>query len=173
MSVRSLLKIVMISGTFMGLVACSTTGDETSMLASSDEPLRSIATVSPAMNYEGESLTAEEQALLQKQVVYFDFDRFDINEVSRKVIFAHAKQLLDNPTLKLRIDGHTDERGSREYNIGLGERRANAVARLLALKGVPSDRVVSVSYGKEKPVAFGHTESAWGMNRRAELYYEG
>jgi peptidoglycan-associated lipoprotein len=73
----------------------------------------------------------------------------------------------------MRIDGHTDERGSREYNIGLGERRANAVRNVMVLKGVSEDRIVTVSYGKEKPIALGHAEESWQQNRRAEFAYEG
>ena len=81
--------------------------------------------------------------------------------------------MLQSDSLRMRIDGHTDERGSREYNIGLGERRANAVRNVMVLKGVSEDRLVTVSYGKEKPVALGHAEESWQQNRRDELAYEG
>lgn len=121
----------------------------------------------------GEEITPEkEQELLAENVIYFGYDKDDITHRYQLVLLAHAKKMLENPNLKLRIDGHTDERGSAEYNVGLGERRAKAVVRFIELKGIRNDRLVSVSYGKEKPSMTGHNEEAWRLNRRAELTYE-
>ena len=121
----------------------------------------------------GEDISPEkEKELLAENVIYFGYDKDDIVHRYELVLLAHAKKMLENPNLKLRIDGHTDERGSAEYNVGLGERRAKAVVRFVELKGIRSDRLVSVSYGKEKPAMNGHDEEAWRLNRRAELTYE-
>ena len=121
----------------------------------------------------GEEITPEkEQALLAENTIYFDYDKDEIQDRYKLVLLAHAKKMLEEPHLKLRVDGHTDERGSAEYNIGLGERRAKSVIRFLEFKGVRSNKLVSVSYGKEKPVSVGHNEEAWCLNRRAELAYE-
>ncbi len=124
-------------------------------------------------HFYGEDITPEqEKSLLETKVIYFEFDSFEVSDQQRLVILAHAKKMLGASHLRLRIDGHTDERGSAEYNIGLGERRAKAVVQLMATKGVSVDRMVTSSFGKEKPKDFGHDESAWQLNRRAELYYE-
>lgn len=121
----------------------------------------------------GEDISTEkEQELLAESVVYFGYDKDELTDRYQLVLLAHAKNLMENPGLKLRIDGHTDERGSAEYNVGLGERRAKTVDRFIAFKGIPKDRLVAVSYGKEQPAVHGHNEEAWRMNRRVELAYE-
>lgn len=103
------------------------------------------------------------------QVVYFDFDSSKLNGREEEVIGEYAAFLLSNPNTKLRIEGHTDERGSREYNVALGERRANSVAKILASHGVPSNRYEIISYGAEKPAVRGQSEEAWSKNRRARV----
>ncbi len=121
----------------------------------------------------GEEISPEkEKELLAENVIYFAYDKDEILERYKLVLLAHAKKMLESPHLKLRVDGHADERGSAEYNIGLGERRAKAVVRFIELKGVRSDKLVTVSYGKEKPKSTGHNEESWRLNRRAELNYE-
>jgi peptidoglycan-associated lipoprotein len=107
--------------------------------------------------------------LLSKRIVYFDFDRADIRADSQAVVAAHAGYLAKNPSQKVRLEGHADERGSREYNIGLGERRGQAVRRALLLQGAAESQVSTVSYGEERPFAEGATEEAWAQNRRAHL----
>ncbi len=84
---------------------------------------------------------------------------------------AHAKYLASNPTARIRLEGNTDERGSREYNIGLGERRAQAVRRALLLQGASDGQLSTVSYGEERPAAAGHDEASWSKNRRVEIVY--
>ena len=109
---------------------------------------------------------------LSKRTIYFEFDSSKIAEEYLDLITAHGQYLAANPQLKMRVEGHADERGSREYNVALGERRAKAVERLLRFQGVSETQLEVVSFGEELPVAFGHDEAAWRLNRRVELVYE-
>lgn len=117
--------------------------------------------------------TSSSQAddMLSKNIVYFDFDKNDVKDDFKGIIQAHANYLSNNPSAKMTVEGNADERGTREYNIGLGERRANAVRQLLVLQGASSSQVDVISYGEERPAVIGHDESAWSKNRRAELIY--
>ncbi len=116
--------------------------------------------------------TAGPQAgLLATRVVYFDFDSAVIQGAGVDVVAAHAKYLAANPQARVRLEGHTDERGSREYNIGLGDRRAQSVRRALLLQGVTEGQLTTVSYGEERPADPGHDEAAWAKNRRVEIVY--
>ncbi|HET9862930.1 MAG TPA: peptidoglycan-associated lipoprotein Pal [Steroidobacteraceae bacterium] len=119
-------------------------------------------------NMESEGPSGE---LLSKRIVYFDFDRAEIRADSQPVVAAHAAYLAKNPSQKVRLEGHADERGSREYNIGLGERRAQAVRRALLLQGVGEVQLSTVSYGEERPAAAGSDEQAYALNRRVEIVY--
>ena len=101
--------------------------------------------------------------------MYFDYDKFDIKPEYRPVIEQNAKYLLENASLQARIEGNADERGSREYNLALGQRRAEAVMRAMGLLGVPEKRMEAVSYGEEKPRRTGHDEGSWAENRRSDL----
>jgi len=123
-------------------------------------------------DFSGERLD-DPASILAKRVIYFDFDRSDIKDEFRNVIKAHASYLANHPNASVVLEGHADERGSREYNIGLGERRANAVRRFLSLQGASSSQLEAISYGEERPVAFGHDESSWQLNRRVEIVYQG
>jgi peptidoglycan-associated lipoprotein len=109
--------------------------------------------------------------LLAKRVIYFDFDSSEIKGEGTDIVAAHAKFLAANPTTRIRLEGHTDERGSREYNIGLGERRAQSVRRALLLQGASDAQISTVSYGEERPAVPGHDEAAWTKNRRVEIVY--
>jgi len=111
-------------------------------------------------------------SLLAKRVIYFDFDKSDIKGDYRAVIQAHAEYLATNSNVSITLEGHADERGTREYNIALGERRANAVQRMLTLQGASASQIRVVSYGEERPAALGHDEEAWALNRRVEFIYE-
>jgi peptidoglycan-associated lipoprotein len=116
--------------------------------------------------------TAGPQAgLLAKRTIYFDFDNSEIKGEGTDIVAAHAKYLAANPNARVRLEGNTDERGSREYNIGLGERRAQAVRRALLLQGASDAQLSTVSYGEERPAAAGHDETAWAKNRRVEIVY--
>ena len=109
--------------------------------------------------------------LLSQTILYFDFDQSGVKDQYRDVLAAHAKYLAANPGLSLRLEGHADERGSREYNIGLGERRAQAVKRALLLNGVSAATLKTISFGEEKPRVQGSSETSWAENRRVELVY--
>jgi peptidoglycan-associated lipoprotein len=111
--------------------------------------------------------------ILSRRTVYFDFDRFEVRDEYRPLVEAHAKFLRANPSAKMLIQGNTDERGSREYNIGLGQRRADGVKKMLSLLGVKEDQVESTSLGEEKPKSEGHGEEAWAQNRRSDMLYNG
>ena len=121
--------------------------------------------------FEGDPLD-DPNAFVSKRVVYFDFDRSDVKDNFRAIVAAHGKYLASRPDTKVTIEGHADERGTREYNIALGERRIAAVTRILTLQGASSAQVNSISYGEERPAALGHDESAWSLNRRAEFIYK-
>jgi len=117
-------------------------------------------------------LTAQQQALAaiqQKNVVYFEYDSAEIRQEYVPVVAAHAQYLVKYPTARVRLEGHTDERGSREYNIGLGERRAQTVRRALQAQGVAESQITTVSYGEERPAVEGSDEAAYAQNRRVEL----
>jgi len=108
---------------------------------------------------------------LYTKVIYFDFDQSTIRPESVATLRAHAGYLLDNSAVSITIEGHCDERGSREYNIGLGERRASAIKRFMEAEGVAGSQINTISYGEERPAQAGHNEAAWAMNRRGVLVY--
>jgi peptidoglycan-associated lipoprotein len=103
------------------------------------------------------------------RVVYFDFDSFVVKDEFRGLVEGHGKRLNASKNVRMLVEGHTDERGGREYNLALGQKRAEAVVKALTLVGVDGQRLEAVSFGKERPVAEGHDEAAWAKNRRAEL----
>lgn len=105
------------------------------------------------------------------RIIYFDYDSYVIKPEFQSLIEAHARFLKANTARRVNIEGHTDERGGREYNLALGQRRSEAVRRALGLLGVPDTQVEAVSFGKEKPAVPGSDEAAWAKNRRAELVY--
>ena len=108
---------------------------------------------------------------LSKRTIYFMLDSSQVQQDFIPVIAAHARYLLANPSQHVVLEGNGDERGSREYNIGLGEKRAKSIAAMLKVQGVSEAQLSVVSYGEEKPVAMGHDESSWELNRRVELAY--
>ena len=132
------------------------------------------ATTTPTQS--GGDLAAAEKAQIEELarlglVIYFDYDKAEIKSEYVNVLAANAKFLTGATTRKIRLEGHSDERGTREYNIGLGERRAQAVRRALMLQGVGEDQIVTVSYGEERPAVSGSDEEAYAKNRRVELAY--
>jgi peptidoglycan-associated lipoprotein len=128
-------------------------------------PQSRVATVDLA----AQAAAAAAAARPSQRVVYFDFDSFVIKDEYKPLLEGHAKALAALRTKKVTIEGHTDERGGSEYNLALGQKRAEAVAKSLALLGVPDSQVEAVSFGKERPADAGHDEAAWAKNRRAEL----
>jgi peptidoglycan-associated lipoprotein len=115
---------------------------------------------------------AQEQAMREVTTFYFDFDTAEIKPEARDVLVAHARFLQANPDQNVRIEGHADERGTKEYNLALGERRANAVQRFLIVNGAARGQTETVSYGEEKPAVLGSGESVWAQNRRVELIFQ-
>lgn len=116
-----------------------------------------------------ESDGADAQGVAARAIVYFEFDSSDIRPEFNDVLLQQVRSLNGDPHLALRLEGHTDSRGSREYNIGLGERRAQSVRRFLSLNGASQLQLTTVSYGEEHPASQGDAEYAWRMNRRVEL----
>lgn len=110
-------------------------------------------------------------SLLNQRVIYFEFDRSNVRSQFRPIIEAHAEYLRANSSARVILEGHADERGSREYNLGLGERRGSAVEDLLSAGGVSSDQIEVVSYGEERPVCRESNEDCWQRNRRTEIVY--
>jgi peptidoglycan-associated lipoprotein len=111
--------------------------------------------------------------VLSKRIVFFDFDSFVVRDEFRPLIEAHGRYLAQNRNARMTIQGNTDERGSREYNIALGQKRADAVKRMMTLLGAQEGQIETVSFGKEKPKNAGHDEAAWAENRRDDILYVG
>jgi len=109
---------------------------------------------------------------LAKRSIYFDFDSYTVNDQYQSLLQAHAQYLKSHPERHVLLQGNTDERGTSEYNLALGQRRAEAVRRALSLMGVPDSQMEAVSLGKEKPVALGHDEASWAQNRRVDIVYQ-
>jgi peptidoglycan-associated lipoprotein len=130
----------------------------------SERPLAGGGTLGPAA-------LRDPSSPVYKKNVYYGYDSFSIDDQYRDVIEAHAKFLLDNKGLKIRVEGNCDERGSTEYNLALGQRRADGVKRALTVLGVPASRIESVSYGEEKPKALGHDDDSYAENRRSDIVY--
>lgn len=173
MKLNKVLKGLMIAVPVMVMAACSSKKD-----ASSDQNDTGMLGSDSGMGASGGySSPSEEQARLQMQqlqqnnIVYFDLDKYDVRSDFAEMLDAHASFLRDNPSYKVTVEGHTDERGTAEYNIALGERRANAVKMYLQGRGVSADQISIVSYGKEKPAVLGYGEVAYAKNRRAVLVY--
>jgi len=122
--------------------------------------------------FQGDEL-ANPDSLLAKRTIYFDFDRTEIKQEFLPVLEAHGQYLAEHPNVRVSLQGNTDERGTREYNMALGERRAKAVKRYLAAQGASFSQMEVISYGEERPVAQGHDEAAWALNRRVDIVYSG
>ena len=127
---------------------------------------------------EGMTISYDENAIndpnnvLSIKTIYFAFDSSELSEDDVEVVKHHGKYLALNSGASMRLEGHTDERGTREYNIALADRRAQSIKKLLLFQGASSSQITIISYGEEKPTALGHDEDAWKLNRRAELVYE-
>jgi len=120
---------------------------------------------------EGEAIDYDPTQGELANIIYFDFDSSELRPEDADTVARHAMLLANDSQLNVRLEGHADERGSREYNIGLGERRAQTVRRLLLIQGVSAGQISTVSFGEERPAAFGSNEDAWAQNRRVEIKY--
>ena len=136
--------------------------------SSTDDSSTTVVTDEGA--YRGAELD-DPDSLLSERFVYFEFDKIDVRPEDRAVIEAHAGYLQRNPGATLSLEGHADERGTREYNSALGERRAKAVRNLMSIQGGSGQQIRTVSWGEERPIDRGHDEAAWAQNRRVEIVY--
>ncbi len=144
--------------------------DQSTTAGSGSDSSATTTGVDEGTGYRGDPLE-DPASLLYSKIVYFDFDKSDIRIEDSEIIEAHARYLADHPAAKVTLEGHADERGTREYNIALAERRANAVRNLMTLSGGAGQQIRTVSYGEERPADQGHTEAAWALNRRVEIIY--
>lgn len=170
MQLNKVVKGLMLALPIMALAACSST-DSNSDGSNGNGGLGGYGSGNGGFGSGDEQARLTLQQLQQQNVVYFDYDRYDVRSDFAQMLDAHAAFLRSNPSYKVTIEGHADERGTPEYNIALGERRANAVKMYLQGKGVPGEQLSIVSYGKEKPAVLGHDEAAYSKNRRAVLVY--
>ncbi len=151
------------------------TGTETEVVTPPVMPVMPSAETTAAPEdggFRGDPLS-DPDSLLSKRVVYFEFDRSEIKEEYRQVIEAHGRYLAENPGVRVTLEGHADERGTREYNVALGERRAKSVRRFMSVQGASFSQMDVVSYGEERPVSLGHGDESWALNRRVEIVYSG
>lgn len=157
-----------------GLAACSSTKVEepakveTPPVVKPEPKAETPAPVTPVKTVDvGAELLAAANS--KGRVVYFDFDSYVVKDDYRGIVEAHAKRLNYDKKVNMSLEGHADERGGREYNLALGQKRAEAVVKAMTLLGVQASQVEPVSFGKERPVDTGHNEAAWSKNRRVEL----
>ncbi|HZQ72487.1 MAG TPA: peptidoglycan-associated lipoprotein Pal [Burkholderiales bacterium] len=161
------------------LAGCTTTPSSEQSPAGVEERKPAEGTTIPKVDVTGKPSGSEFAALkdpnniLSKRSVYFDFDKFEVKDEYRPLVEAHAKFLREHPTAKMLIQGNADERGSREYNVGLGQRRSDSVKKMLSLLGVKDDQMEAVSLGEEKPKCSEHAEECWAQNRRDDMLYNG
>lgn len=165
MQINTLLKSLLVALPMMTLAACSSSDN-----AAQTETSAETAAADQGLS-DSELMRQKLEALRQDNTVYFDFDKDDIKGQYAQLLQAHADFLKEHNSVKVLIEGHTDERGTPEYNISLGERRAKAVAKYMQNLGVDVYQLSVVSYGEEKPADAGHTEDAYAKNRRAVLVY--
>jgi len=180
MQLNKVLKGLMIALPVMAVTACSSTdeatsatsGTESNQTTSGSEGNVDTTVVTPIdANAQLSEQELKEQALRETQTIYFAFDNSTIAGDYEEMLAAHAAYLVKNVDMKVTIEGHADERGTPEYNIALGERRAQAVAKYLQALGVQADQISIVSYGEEKPLLLGQSEDVYAKNRRAVLVY--
>ncbi|MEZ9070060.1 peptidoglycan-associated lipoprotein Pal [Vibrio splendidus] len=180
MQLNKVLKGLMIALPVMAVTACSSTdeatsatsGNESNQTTSGSEGNVDTTVVTPIdANGQLSEQELKEQALRETQTIYFAFDNSTIAGDYEEILAAHAAYLSNNVDMNVTIEGHADERGTPEYNIALGERRAQAVAKYLQALGVQADQISIVSYGEEKPLLLGQSEDVYAKNRRAVLVY--
>ena len=177
MPIKNLIKSVVIGLALVSLAACKSSSDaETevtdagSMGSTSSESTSSAAQASGAGTsgrLSAEQIQAENA--LRQTVFYFDFDIAEFSGADRETLMYHARDLSANPSKRLRLEGHADERGTREYNLALGERRANSILNYLIVNGAARSQIEVVSYGEEMPAMTGQSESVYNRNRRVEV----
>jgi peptidoglycan-associated lipoprotein len=178
MSTR-ILPIVAAASLVALFAACSTTPEEQKPAAErgAAAPAPEVTARKPAptvdLTARGSAMLKDPNNILSKRQVFFEFDKFEIKPEYKGLVEAHAKYLRENPSAKMLIQGNADERGSREYNVGLGQRRSDTVKRALILLGASDGQIESVSLGEEKPICSDHAEGCWSKNRRDDMLYNG
>ena len=172
--------------TSITLVACSSTVKEEQKSVTVEDRKPTVAQPTPSTQPTPQPQTQPVQPsgtsgnplkdpnnILSKRSVFFDYDQYVVKDEFRPMVSAHGKYLASTPSARVTIQGNTDDRGSREYNLALGQRRADAVKQMMVLSGAPSQNIETVSFGEEKPRAQGANESAWAENRRADIVHAG
>ena len=156
------------------LAACQTTPDEPEPTPDPEPPKTDVDTSAAPdpRDYTDSRNFDNPESLLSKRVIYFDFDKSNVRPEYRGIVSAHAAYTAANSSARVTLEGHADERGTREYNLALGERRAQSVADVFMALGVSAANIENVSYGEENPVADSHDDSAWRLNRRVEIRYD-
>ena len=148
--------------------------DSGPMETTAPEPVRAPG---PMVNSDGRMVLSSTNSMgsitedVLEGLFYFDFDQAIVKRAGHAELNKHARVLSGDRSFRVRLEGHADERGTREYNLALGERRANAIRAYLVAQGVSSSQIEVISYGEEKPASSGHNENAWSMNRRVEIVY--
>jgi len=172
------IALAALSAAALVLAACATTSSDTAAPVEGSKPPADVQTqpvkpVDVTGTPGGAAALKDPKNILSKRSIFYDYDKFDVKDEYRPMVEAHAKYLRENPSARMLIQGNTDERGSREYNVGLGQRRSDGVKKMLSLLGVKEDQMESVSLGEEKPKSEGHDEQAWAQNRRSDMLYNG
>jgi peptidoglycan-associated lipoprotein len=177
--------IAAFSTSLLFLAACATTSDTAQAPApvegpggkpaasAQTQPVKPVDVTSKPATATSLSALKDPKSVLSKRSIYYDYDKFEVKDEYRALVDAHAKYLRENPNARMLIQGNTDERGSREYNVGLGQRRSDGVKRMMTLLGAREGQIESVSLGEEKPQDAGHSENAWSKNRRSDILYSG
>ena len=160
------------------LFACESTPEKADDAVAVEDQGTSLDDAAEAQTYGTEeddrssmSSLDDPQSLLAVRIIYFEYDSSDIKFEDRATVEAHAAYLVENPNTNMTLEGHADERGSREYNLALGERRAQTVKRQMTLLGASPSQIRTVSYGEERPAIDNHDEYSWSQNRRVEIIY--
>lgn len=190
MSVNKLGKLAVIGFSTAIIAGCSTTATETDTSTVAEATDSSVQSEGAGASTDQSFGAGQEGSLTSvivedvaeevivdplagvETVFYFDFDKSIVRPESREALAKHAQFLVNNPDARVVLEGHADERGTREYNMALGERRAKAISRYLTIQGVAASQIETVSFGEEVPVAFGSNSDAWQLNRRVEVRYE-
>ena len=161
----------------VALAGCATQGEDNAAKANAQNASSSTAAPAPApapapqSSFALGSQSGGLKTAPMTRSIYYEYDKAEITAEGKKVIEANAEYLRSHPGVKVVVEGNADERGSAEYNVALGQRRADSVSKIMSILGIPSDRVETVSFGKEKPKVKGHDESAWSQNRRSDIVY--
>ena len=162
-------KLVLPALLALTLAACSSTGPETAGTSVEDRGAGVATVTAGSASGSGIAALTDPNNILSKRSVFFDFDSYVIKQEARALVEAHARFLVQNPQMRMLIQGNTDERGSREYNLALGQKRAEAVLRTMVLLGAPEAQLEAVIFGEERPAVQGSGEEVWAKNRRVEL----